>query len=58
MCWTKSPRGFWRLSVQGNRNEGTKVVISIEVGLFEGERIEGGKVAYKLDFVIRLRKYS
>jgi hypothetical protein len=44
--------------VQGNRNEGTKVVISIEVGLFEGERIEGGKVAYKLDFVIRLRKYS
>jgi hypothetical protein len=44
--------------VQGNKNEGTKVLISIEVGLFEEGGSKRGKVAYKLDFVICLRKYS
>lgn len=43
------------LSVRGNENEGTQEVISIEVGFFDevGSKRE---IAYKLDFVERLRK--
>jgi hypothetical protein len=41
--------------VRGNENEGTQEVISIEVGFFDevGSKRE---IAYKLDFVERLRK--
>jgi hypothetical protein len=45
------------LTVRGNENEDTEEVISIEVGCFD-EGSSKREIAYKLDFVERLRKIT